>query len=84
MYQVRTYPQARDAIAALPGAALAGYAESRAVIRLVPWNGKPINESNPDGPVRQMVFGPDSMGMVTYLILERDRQVDVIEVQWAG
>jgi hypothetical protein len=84
VYRIRTYPEARDAVAALPAAALVGYAEARAVLALVPWNGRSINGANPDGAVRQFVFGPDAMGLVTYLILERDRQVDVLEVQWLG
>jgi hypothetical protein len=53
-------------------------------MKLVPWNGRPLNEANPDGPVRQLVFGPGGYGLVTYLIMERDRRVDVLEVQWAG
>jgi hypothetical protein len=40
--------------------------------------------ANPDGPVQQLVFGSGGYGLVTYLIMERDRRVDMLEVQWAG
>ncbi|MGH3797279.1 MAG: hypothetical protein ACRDSP_20585 [Pseudonocardiaceae bacterium] len=84
MYQVSTDPQAREAVAALPDAALAGYAEALGVLQIVPWAGVPINETNPDGAVRQLVFGPGGYGTVTYLVLEDQRRVDVLLVQWAG
>ncbi len=51
---------------------------------LVPWNGNPINEDNPDGEVRTLHFGPGGAGLVTYLIVEHDRQVHILLVQWAG
>jgi hypothetical protein len=34
--------------------------------------------------VRTLVFGPGGDGLVFYLILEDQRRVDVLEVQWAG
>jgi hypothetical protein len=39
---------------------------------------------NPDGPVRMLTFGPHSEGMVTYLVLEDQRRVDVLYVTWIG
>lgn len=57
MYRVRTYPEARDAIASLPEVTLAGYAEALGVMKLVPWSGELINKANPGGEVRQLVFG---------------------------
>ena len=73
-----------EQIDALPTAALVGYAEALGVMKLVPWNGAPINKANPGGEVRQLVFGPRGHGLVTYLILEDQCRVDVLEVQWAG
>ena len=84
MYRVRTYPEAREAIAGLPEIALAGYAEALGVMKLVPWSGEPINRANPGGEVRQLVFGSEGRGMVTYLVLEDQQLVDVLEVQWVG
>jgi hypothetical protein len=43
--------------------------------------GEPINQQNPDGKVRVLLFG--AAGLVTYLILEDQRQVDVLDVIWA-
>jgi hypothetical protein len=79
-----THDQAREQVAALPAEALPGYAETLGVMKLVPWNGRPLNEANPDRTVRHLVFGSGGYGLVTYLIMEGDRRVDVLEVQWAG
>jgi len=84
MYSVEPYPEVRDHIAALPSDARAGYDDAVKVMELVPWNGKPINEDNPDAQVRQLVFDPDGDGMVTYLILEDQQRVDVLQVTWVG
>lgn len=73
-----------EQIAALPDDALAGYAEALGVMKLIPWNGVPINGANPDAEVRQLVFGPGSKGIVTYLILEDQQRVDVLTVLWVG
>lgn len=37
--------------------------------------------TKPDGPMRQLVFGPGGYGMVTYLVLEDEQRVDVLRVQ---
>jgi hypothetical protein len=84
VYRVRTYPEARDAIAFLLRSPLAGYAEALGVMKLVPWSGESINKTNAGGEVRQLVFGPGGRGMVTYLVLEDQQLVDVLEVQWVG
>ncbi len=84
MYRIRTYPEAREAVAALPGPALAGYIEAVGVMKLVPWSGEAHNKANPDGEVRQLVFGPSGRGLVVYLVLERDLLVDVVQVTWVG
>lgn len=54
------------------------------MLRLVPWNGRSLNDTNPHAEVRQMVFGPGGRGLVTYLILEDQRRVDVLQVNWVG
>ena len=38
----------------------------------------------PGGEVRQLVFGSEGRGMVTYLVLEDQQLVDVLVVQWVG
>jgi hypothetical protein len=66
----------------LPQIALAALADALSALELVPWNGLPVNGSNPDGPVRQLPFG--GLGMITYLILDDQQRVDLLIVTWAG
>lgn len=54
------------------------------MLELVPWNGVSLSDAKPDGEVRQLVFGPLGKGLVTYLILEDRRRVDVLRVHWLG
>jgi hypothetical protein len=84
LYRIRTDHQARDRIAALPDHALESYAQVLGVLELVPWHGRPHNEANPEGAVRQLLFGADNQGIVIYLILDDQLCVDVLEVLWAG
>lgn len=83
-YRINPYEEAQDQIDALPRAGLLAYADAADVLESVPWNGEPASDDNPDGAVRALAFGPNGEGLVTYLILERDDQVDVISVHWAG
>jgi len=82
VYRVITYPDALDQIAALPAAALVGYAGVFDVLEVAPWNGPPQNTSNPEGALRRWVFGPGTARHVVYLILEQQRAVHVVLVQW--
>lgn len=82
MYRVVTYSEAAEQIAALPVEALPFFAEAFGVLDLVPWNGRPYNENKPDGEMRELVFG--SLGTVTFLVLEQQREVHILLVQWVG
>jgi hypothetical protein len=73
---------AQDQIRGLPPDVLLPLAEAMVMLGLTPWNGDPINDRNPDGNVRILPFGPG--GMITYLILEGELRVDVLEVLWVG
>lgn len=84
MYKIDIYPEARDQVSALPLVARHKFSEVLAVLELVPWNGVPINKQNPDGAVRQFMFGPSSVGLVTYLVLEDQREVHIVKVLWVG
>ena len=84
MYQVSVDEQSRAQIEALPAVALAGFAEVRAMLELAPWGGESLNLANPDAPVRTLAFGAAHEGLVTYLILEAQRRVDVLDVLWLG
>ncbi len=83
MYSVVTDSEAFAAISALPADALRAYDDALHVLELVPWNGRPYNEQKPDGSLRALVFG-QGYGTVTYLILEDQREVPVLVVQWIG
>ena len=82
MYEVTTDEQSQQQIDALPTDALAPFAEARAVLELVPWNGEPYHEHRPDSPMRAMTFGPHGEGDIVYLVLEDQRRVDVLVVLW--
>jgi hypothetical protein len=72
-----------EQIAALPDEALGYYAQVIDVLELAPWSGDPYNMSNPDGAMRQLVFGPGGKGMVTYLVLDDQQRVDVLRILWS-
>jgi hypothetical protein len=82
LYTVETDGRAKDQVDALPAEALAAYAELRVVLETAPWSGRPYHRDNPQGAVRARSFG--THGMVVYLILEDQRRVDVLLVQWVG
>lgn len=83
MYRLVTYPDAAEQVGALPDAALSAYADILGVLKLVPQNGRLYNEAVPDG-LREWVFGSHGEGTVTYLVLEHQREVHVVLVQWIG
>jgi hypothetical protein len=56
----------------------------RTLLEVCPWSGEPSNETNPDAEVRTLTFGAHHEGMVTYLILDGQRRVDVLSVLWLG
>jgi hypothetical protein len=82
VYAVDTEGLAQEQTTALPVAALSAFAELRVVLETAPWSGEPYLSGKPDGPMRTRTFGDG--GLVTYLVLEEQRRVDVLLVQWAG
>ena len=84
MYRVTTDEQSQPQIEALPPAAGASFAEARVVLEVSPWSGESLNAANPDAGVRTLTFGPNGQGMITYLILEDQRRVDILDVLWLG
>jgi hypothetical protein len=81
-YSIDVDPLAEQQISALPQPALNALADAIGVLELAPWNGRPLNDANPGGPVRQLPFG--DLGMITYLILDDQQRVDLLIVTWAG
>jgi hypothetical protein len=84
VYRLVIYPDAQEQVAALPAETLDAYADVLGVLELAPWSGRPQHEANPEGAVRRWMFGPSGAGQVIYLILEDQREVHVILVQWWG
>jgi hypothetical protein len=61
---------------------LAAFAELRVALQTAPWAGLALLEAYPDGPIRSLAFG--EAGGVMYLILDRQRRVEILEVVWLG
>lgn len=71
-----------DQVAALPDQVLADYADVLDLLQVVPWKGQPQHVANPDAPVRRWMFGPAQAGQVGYSILEAQREVHLLHVQY--
>ena len=82
MYTVVTDEQAQPQVDVLPAEALAAYAELRVALETGPWAGQAYNRNNPEGALRLRSFA--TYGQVVYLILEAQRRVDILMVQWVG
>jgi hypothetical protein len=80
VYEVDLAGSAVAQVAALPAVALAPYAELRVLLETAPWAGDPYREDYPGGPVRTIAFG--ERGLAMYLILERQRRVEILDVLW--
>ncbi|MEA5358878.1 hypothetical protein VA596_04975 [Amycolatopsis sp., V23-08] len=61
-YDIEVYPEVQDQIRALPQLALPPLAEAIAVLEIVPGKGDPYHRANPDGAMRNLVFGPHGEG----------------------
>ncbi|GAA5171389.1 hypothetical protein GCM10023321_69880 [Pseudonocardia eucalypti] len=84
MYRLVQDRAVLEQLEALPIEALSSYAEALAVLEVAPAGGRPYNQDKPDGPMYELVFGPAGEGAITYLLLEREREVHVLLIQWAG
>ena len=82
MYRIIPDTTVSDQIAALPTEALPHLAEVLATLELTPWNGRPQHEDNPTGTVRRWTFGPHHAGHIIYLILDDQREVHLLLIQW--
>jgi hypothetical protein len=83
-YAIEVHPEAQAAIEALPAPALHALVEVFALLELSPWTGPSVHPlADPDAPLRNLPFGAGD-GMVTYLILEREQEVHIASLVWAG
>jgi hypothetical protein len=81
VYTVETDGQAQQQVDALPAEALTAYAELRVLLETSPWSGAPYRRENPGGGLRVRTFD-NGRGLVVYLILDDQRRVDILQVQW--
>jgi hypothetical protein len=82
VYTVEADSSVQQEIDALPAEALASFAEVRVVLETAPWSGRALRKVNPQGEVRTHAFG--RTGIVVYVILERQRRVELVRIVWAG
>lgn len=82
VYCVATDERTDEQIAALPVAAISPFAEVRTLLEMQPWTGLPFYADIPASPVRILPFGDAEM--ITYLILDDLRRVELLEVLWAA
>jgi hypothetical protein len=83
MYRVATDDEVNAQVAALPDELLPYYAQVLDLPELVPWNSRPYSASKPDGVMRKLLFGPPGrMAEAIFLILERDRRVEIVRIVW--
>ncbi|SFB48358.1 hypothetical protein SAMN05216266_113131 [Amycolatopsis marina] len=76
-------PQVRSQIRTVPAETLPLLADAMGVLELTPWNGRPYNEAAPDSWMRQLDIA-DGRGFITYLVLDDQDRVDVLNVTWLG
>lgn len=84
MYAVETDDVAAEQVAHLPQEALPAFGSLLDLLELHPWSGDAYNRQRPDGAVRNLFFGPGNKGMATYLILEDQRRVAIVNIAWCG
>ncbi|WP_372659848.1 hypothetical protein [Amycolatopsis kentuckyensis] len=82
-YRIETDPRVLDQIHALPDDVVPELAAVYDLLELVPLSGPPYNLAKPKSPMRQLPFA-DGRELVTYLVLEDQERVDVLDVTWLG
>jgi hypothetical protein len=82
-YRIVTDPQVRAQIRALPADVLPAFADLMGLLELTPWAGPPYHQDNPDSPMRQLPLA-GGRGFVTYLILDDQDRVDLLDITWFG
>ncbi|WP_061296666.1 hypothetical protein [Herbidospora cretacea] len=80
MFELILDPIAEDQIAALPEEALRPLADLFALLEVAPWSGQPYDPANLKANMLTHAFG--ERGLATYVILDRQREVYLIRVEW--
>ncbi|GAA4563137.1 hypothetical protein [Planotetraspora kaengkrachanensis] len=82
MYSVDLDPVAQQQAEALPVTAINTFLELRAVLETDPWGGRPLNPDNPKANILTYMFG--GLGSAVSLILDEQRLVHIIRIDWLG
>lgn len=82
-YRIETDPRVLDQIRSLPDAVVPALAAVYDLLELAPLTGPPYNVAKPKSPMRMLEFA-GGRGLVTYLVLEDQDRVDVLDVTWLG
>jgi hypothetical protein len=80
VYRLILDPIAEDQISSVPWEGLSPLAELFTLLETAPWSGKPFNLANPRGNMLTHAFG--ELGLATYLVLEEQREVFVLRIEW--
>jgi hypothetical protein len=80
VYRLNLDPIAEEQIKAVPEGVLRPLAELFTLLETAPWSGQPFNPANPRGNMLTHAFG--ERGLATYLVLEEQREVHVLRVEW--
>jgi hypothetical protein len=79
VYRLNLDPVAEEQINAVPEGALRPLAELFTLLETAPWSGQ-FNPANPRSNMLTHAFG--ERGLATYLVLEEQREVHVLRVEW--
>jgi hypothetical protein len=80
MYRLILDPVAEDQIRATAQEALRPLAELFTLLEAAPWSGEPFNPANPRANMLTHAFG--ELGLATYLVLEEQREVYLLRIEW--
>jgi hypothetical protein len=83
LYTIGLEPIVEQQVDELPAEALPHYLELRAFLELTPWSGAPFRRSNPEGNMREKLFG-GGRGLAVYVVLEERRMVYIVRITWLG
>jgi hypothetical protein len=80
VYRLGLDPAAEKQIITVPEEALRPLAELFTLLETAPWSGQPFNPANPRGNMLTHAFG--ERGLATYLVLEEQREVHLLRIEW--
>ncbi|MFI9811742.1 type II toxin-antitoxin system RelE family toxin [Saccharothrix variisporea] len=80
-YTIEFPDEVWDQVHALPAEAATPFAEAMTLLTHEPWHGEPYHRANPDGALRQLIYG-FGHGLVIYIILEQQQRVIIERVLW--